>query len=67
MIGVGAAFDYHSGVVKRAPVWWQKNGLEWLYRLGSEPRRLFKRYAVTNTLFLLGLTRQFFRGAATDK
>lgn len=67
MIGVGAAFDYHSGVIKRAPVWWQKNGLEWLYRLGSEPRRLFKRYAVTNTLFLLGLTRQFFRNAAADK
>jgi N-acetylglucosaminyldiphosphoundecaprenol N-acetyl-beta-D-mannosaminyltransferase len=59
MIGVGAAFDYHSGVVKRAPVWWQRNGLEWLYRLGSEPRRLFKRYAVTNTLFIVGFFRQF--------
>lgn len=59
MIGVGAAFDYHAGVVKRAPIWWQRNGLEWLYRLGSEPRRLFKRYLVTNTLFVLGLLRQF--------
>jgi N-acetylglucosaminyldiphosphoundecaprenol N-acetyl-beta-D-mannosaminyltransferase len=58
MIGVGAAFDYHSGVVKRAPIWWQRNGLEWLYRLGSEPRRLFMRYAVTNTLFVLGFLRQ---------
>lgn len=58
MIGVGAAFDYHAGVVKRAPLWWQKNGLEWLYRLGCEPRRLFKRYMVTNTLFVFGITRQ---------
>jgi N-acetylglucosaminyldiphosphoundecaprenol N-acetyl-beta-D-mannosaminyltransferase len=59
MIGVGAAFDYHSGVIRRAPLWWQRNGLEWLYRLGSEPRRLFKRYMVTNTLFIVGLARQF--------
>lgn len=59
MIGVGAAFDYHSGVVRRAPLWWQHNGLEWLYRLGSEPRRLFLRYLVTNTLFAVGLVRQF--------
>lgn len=58
MVGVGAAFDYHSGVVKRAPLWWQRHGLEWLYRLGSEPRRLFMRYLVTNTLFVIGFTRQ---------
>lgn len=58
MIGVGAAFDYHSGTLKRAPLWWQRNGLEWLYRLGSEPRRLMKRYMVTNTLFILGFARQ---------
>ncbi|MBC7871862.1 MAG: WecB/TagA/CpsF family glycosyltransferase [Chitinophagaceae bacterium] len=58
MIGVGAAFDYHSGVIKRAPLWWQHNGLEWLYRLGSDPRRLFKRYVVTNTLFIIGFSRQ---------
>lgn len=60
MLGVGAAFDYHAGVVKRAPLWWQRHGLEWLYRLGSEPRRLFKRYLVTNSLFMLGISRQFF-------
>jgi len=59
MIGVGAAFDYHAGVIKRAPLWWQRNGLEWLYRLGSEPRRLFRRYTVTNTLFVVGFIRQF--------
>lgn len=58
MIGVGAAFDYHAGVIKRAPLWWQQNGLEWLYRLGCEPRRLFKRYLVTNTLFVVGFVRQ---------
>lgn len=58
MVGVGAAFDYHAGTVKRAPLWWQKHGLEWLYRLHSEPRRLFKRYLVTNTLFILGISLQ---------
>ncbi|OGQ55397.1 MAG: teichoic acid biosynthesis protein [Deltaproteobacteria bacterium RIFCSPLOWO2_02_FULL_53_8] len=52
MIGVGAAFDYHAGTIKRAPVWMQRNGLEWLHRLASEPRRLWKRYLVTNTLFI---------------
>lgn len=59
MLGVGAAFDYHAGVVRRAPLWWQRHGLEWLYRLGAEPRRLFKRYLFTNTLFLFGIGRQF--------
>lgn len=62
MIGVGAAFDYHSGVVRRAPLWWQEHGLEWLYRLGSEPRRLFKRYMVTNALFVVGFLRQVLAG-----
>ena len=51
MIGVGAAFDYHAGTVRRAPLWMQNNGLEWLYRLMSEPGRLWRRYLVTNTLF----------------
>lgn len=53
MIGVGAAFDYHAGTLKRAPLWMQHNGLEWFYRLVSEPKRLWKRYLVTNTLFIL--------------
>lgn len=52
MIGVGAAFDYTLGHIKRAPRWMQKAGLEWLYRLIQEPRRLFKRYAVSNTRFM---------------
>lgn len=52
MLGVGAAFDYHAGTIQRAPVWMQKIGLEWFHRLCSEPRRLAKRYAVTNTVFV---------------
>ncbi len=52
MIGVGAAFDYYAGNIKRAPLWMQNTNLEWLYRLIQEPKRLFKRYMVTNTKFI---------------
>lgn len=58
MVGVGAAFDYHAGTIKRAPLWMQHSGLEWLHRLASEPRRLWRRYLLTNTLFMLGAIRQ---------
>lgn len=58
MLGVGAAFDFHAGTVSRAPLWMQRNGLEWLHRLCSEPRRLWKRYLVTNTLFVWGAFKQ---------
>lgn len=58
MVGVGAAFDYHAGTIQRAPLWMQRNGLEWLHRLCSEPRRLWKRYLVTNTQFIYYATRQ---------
>lgn len=58
MIGVGAAFDFHAGTVRRAPAWMREHGLEWLHRLLSEPRRLWKRYLVTNTLFIMGAARQ---------
>ena len=51
MMGVGAGFDFHGGTIKRAPVWIQKVGLEWLFRLFQDPGRLFKRYFVTNTKF----------------
>lgn len=61
MIGVGAAFDYHAGTLARAPRWMQDHGLEWLYRLFREPRRLWKRYLFTNTLFILGALRQLIR------
>ncbi len=52
LLAVGAAFDFHAGTVKQAPVWIQKRGLEWLYRLVQEPKRLWKRYLTTNTYFL---------------
>ncbi len=51
--GVGGSFDVFAGKVQRAPLTWQRLGLEWLYRLRQEPRRLFRRYAVTNTQFCL--------------
>lgn len=53
MIGVGAAFDYESGNIKRAPNWMQKCNLEWLYRLMQDPKRLFKRYLITNTKYIV--------------
>lgn len=52
MIGVGAGFDYYADNIKRAPKWMQENSLEWLYRLIQDPKRLFKRYMVTNTKFI---------------
>ena len=52
MIGVGAGFDYYAENIKRAPEWMQKSNLEWLYRLMQDPKRLFKRYLVTNTKFI---------------
>lgn len=63
MVGVGAAFDFHAGVAARAPHWMRRNGLEWLHRLASEPRRLWRRYLVTNTLFVWGAARQLLRRA----
>jgi N-acetylglucosaminyldiphosphoundecaprenol N-acetyl-beta-D-mannosaminyltransferase len=62
MLGVGAAFDYHAGTVKRAPKWVQKIGMEWLSRLISEPRRLAKRYAVTNSVFIYRMAKTMFFG-----
>ena len=55
MVGVGAAFDFHAGVLKRAPLWMQRNGLEWLHRLSQDPRRLATRYFVTNSMFVLAV------------
>ena len=61
MIGVGAAFAFHSGEVSQAPRWLMKLGLEWLYRLATEPRRLWRRYFVNNPTFLLLFTLQWGR------
>jgi exopolysaccharide biosynthesis WecB/TagA/CpsF family protein len=59
---VGAAFDFHAGNKKMAPGWMQRSGLEWIYRLAQEPRRLWKRYLVTNTAFILLITRRMLTG-----
>ncbi len=53
LIGVGAAFDFLSGRVPQAPRWMQRSGLEWLFRLGTEPRRLWRRYLLHNPMFVL--------------
>ena len=53
LIGVGAAFDFHAGSVRQAPRWMQRSGLEWLFRLATEPRRLAYRYLVNNPAFVL--------------
>jgi N-acetylglucosaminyldiphosphoundecaprenol N-acetyl-beta-D-mannosaminyltransferase len=58
ILPVGAAFDFHSGRVRRAPPWMQRTGLEWLYRLAADPRRLFRRYVVTNTKFVVLIARE---------
>lgn len=52
MLGVGAAFDFHAGLIRQAPRWMMKSGLEWLYRLVREPRRLWRRYLLGNPLFV---------------
>lgn len=49
---IGAVFDFFAGTVERAPLWWQRHGLEWLYRLLKEPKRMWRRYILGNTLFL---------------
>ena len=59
---VGAAFAFHAGRVKQAPMWMQQLGLEWAFRLLAEPRRLWRRYVVFNTLFLYYLMTDRFRG-----
>ncbi len=68
MVGVGAAFDFHSGAKPQAPRWMQGAGLEWLFRLLSEPRRLWKRYLIGNPRFVVllvmaGCRRLFRKGA----
>lgn len=67
MIGVGAAFDFHAGTVKRAPSWMRNCGLEWLHRFLSEPRRLWKRYLVTNSLFIFGAACQLIRMGVSQR
>lgn len=61
LVGVGAAFDFHAGLVSQAPRWMQRSGLEWAYRLSREPRRLWRRYARYNPRFVIGFAAQYAR------
>jgi len=61
LVGVGAAFDFHAGIVSQAPAVMQRHGLEWLYRLSREPRRLWRRYLTQNPRFVIGFARQYLR------
>lgn len=63
LVGVGAAFDFHAGLVRQAPPWMQRSGLEWSYRLYREPRRLWRRYARYNPRFVAGFARQYAQHA----
>ena len=58
LLAVGAAFDYHAGQLRRPPAWMQRNGLEWLWRLGLEPARLWRRYLLLNPEYLARLGAQ---------
>jgi N-acetylglucosaminyldiphosphoundecaprenol N-acetyl-beta-D-mannosaminyltransferase len=60
-LAVGAAFDFHAGTIKRAPLWMRSVGLEWLYRLLAEPKRLWRRYLVNGPIFILKLIKHAFR------
>nr|WP_302945988.1 WecB/TagA/CpsF family glycosyltransferase [uncultured Prevotella sp.] len=55
---IGAVFDFFAGTVERAPMWWQRHGLEWLYRLLKEPKRMWRRYIIGNALFLWNMTKE---------
>jgi len=61
-MGVGGSFDIVAGLTKRAPVWMQRYGLEWFYRLIQEPRRMWSRYATTNPLFIWMTLKEYFKG-----
>jgi N-acetylglucosaminyldiphosphoundecaprenol N-acetyl-beta-D-mannosaminyltransferase len=61
LVGVGAAFDFHAGLIPQAPGWIQRAGLEWLFRLVQEPRRLWRRYLRYNPRFVVGFARQWAR------
>src|SRR5262249_48221247 len=60
-MGVGGSFDHVSGLARRAPLWMQRSGLEWLYRLGSEPRRLWRGYLIGNSAFIWLIVRERLR------
>lgn len=55
---IGAVFDFYAGTAKRAPLWWQQHSLEWLYRLLTEPRRMWRRYIIGNVLFIHNILKE---------
>jgi N-acetylglucosaminyldiphosphoundecaprenol N-acetyl-beta-D-mannosaminyltransferase len=61
LVGVGAAFDFHGGLIPQAPAWMQRRGMEWVFRLAHEPRRLWRRYLRYNPRFVAGFARQWAR------
>ncbi|HEX7609837.1 MAG TPA: WecB/TagA/CpsF family glycosyltransferase [Solirubrobacteraceae bacterium] len=67
LVGVGAAFDFHAGLVSQAPAWMQRAGLEWVYRLSREPRRLWPRYVRYNPRFVVAFLRQYRRHRAARR
>ncbi|MGZ0706952.1 WecB/TagA/CpsF family glycosyltransferase [Coraliomargarita sp. W4R53] len=67
MLGVGAAFDFHSGRVAQSPAWMQQLGLEWLFRFSREPKRLWRRYVIHNPRFILFFGWQLIRSKLTSK
>ena len=67
MLGVGASFDFYAGNVKESPAWLGKLGLEWLFRLTQEPRRLWRRYLILNPRFMWHAGRQLLRGRNREK
>ena len=57
---IGAVFDFFAGTAQRAPIWWQKHSLEWLYRLLKEPKRMWRRYVIGNPLFIYNVLKEKF-------
>ena len=67
MLGVGAGFDFHAGTIKRAPLWMQEFCMEWLFRIGQDPKRLFPRYLDTNFSFVFYLFREWLERKKRDR
>ena len=66
MVGVGAAFDFHAGTKRRAPLWMREHSLEWVHRLATDPLRLGRRYFTTNLVFIVGAARQLLQRRSED-
>ena len=66
MFGIGAAFDLNTGRLKQAPAWMRENGLEWLFRLGAEPKRLWRRYILSGSVFVWNVSLELLGLKAFD-